>query len=124
MFENEWSKSVQFRSLAVNEIKLIKIFIFKTVKNINSSDTRTSEDLITTTAEAKRPEINASLLLKFFKDGGTTEDILKSETEIKNIAQQIYEAKDKNKIVQSGLAERRRKAEKALKFINQLKGFL
>ena len=97
--------------------------IFKTVKNINSSATRTSEDFITTTSQAKRPEINPSLLLKFFKDGGTTEDILKSETEIKNIAQEIYEAKDKNKIVQSGLVERRRRAEKALKFINRLKGF-
>lgn len=64
------------------------------------------------------PKIIASLFLKFFEEGQTAEDFLKSENELKKIAVEIYE---KEEIESHDQKSRRLKAEQALKFINEAK---
>ena len=81
---------------------------------------KTSEDFLKPIRSSKQARIDPEAFLKFFKDGNTTEDILKSEAEIKQLAAEIYEKKeDANKISQTQL-----KAREALKFISQLKGHI
>ena len=59
--------------------------------------------------------------MKFFREGNTTEDILKSENEIEEIAAKIYEKKSSNE--NTALALHKAKAKQALDFIAHLKGF-
>ena len=64
------------------------------------------------------PKIIASAFFKFFEEGQTAEDFLKSENELKKIAAKIYE---KEEIESDDQKSRRLKAEQALKFINEAK---
>ena len=56
--------------------------------------------------------------MKFFEEGQTAEDFLKSEDELKKIAAEIYE---KDEIESEEQTSRRLKAEQAMKFINEAK---
>ena len=56
--------------------------------------------------------------MKFFEEGQTAEDFLKSEDELKKIAAEIYE---KHEIESEEQTSRRLKAEQAMKFINEAK---
>lgn len=88
-----------------------------TLEDFVSSKTR-FDDHIKSLNRFKKTKINPTAFLKFFKDGNTTEDILKSEAEIKELVAEIYENKDND----SKVSNTKLKAEEALNFINTLKG--
>ena len=81
-------------------------------------DEKTSEDFFSPTPRSRQARINPEAFLKFFKEGNTTEDILKSEAEIKELAAEIYEKNEKSQEI----SETQFKAREALEFISQLKG--
>lgn len=81
-------------------------------------DEKISEDFLSPTPRSRQARINPEPFLKFFKEGNTTEDILKSEAEIKELAAEIYEKNEKSQEI----SETQFKAREALKFISQLKG--
>ena len=57
------------------------------IKAINAYDTKPLRFV---------PRVNPESFLNFYKHGNTTEDILKSENDIKKLAYEIFEAKAKN----------------------------
>ena len=81
---------------------------------------KTSEDFLSPIRRSKQAGINPEAFLKFLEEGNTTEDILKSEAQIKQLAAEIYEKKEDSE----ALSETRIKAREALKFISQLKGYI
>ena len=68
------------------------------------------------------PRVNPESFLNFYKEGNTTEDILKSENDIKKLAYEIFEAKAKNENQEKHvhLEASHAAAKKALEFIAKL----
>ena len=107
-------------------LSLVEVTPEKFLENLQNQDTL--EDFVSTKTRFddhikslnrfKRPKINPAAFLKFFKDGNTTEDILKSEAEIKELVAEIYENKENH----SKVSKTELKAQEALNFINTLKG--
>ena len=69
----------------------------------------------------QRPKLNAAAFLKFFAEGNTAEDILKSEKEIQEIAKEINK-KNRSGRENPDFALHKARAKQALDFIRQIKG--
>ena len=83
------------------------------IKSINAYDTKPLRFA---------PRVNPESFLNFYKQGNTTEDILKSENDIKKLAYEIFEAKAKNEDQEKHvhLEASHAAAKKALDFIAKL----